>query len=46
MPDIVKRLDEFGLQVVGNSPEEFDAMIRAEIDRWTKVAKAANIKLD
>ncbi|MFM9969385.1 MAG: Bug family tripartite tricarboxylate transporter substrate binding protein [Burkholderiales bacterium] len=46
MPDIAKRLEEFGLEVVGNSPEEFDAMIRNEIDRWTKVAKASNIKLD
>ena len=46
MPDVSKRFTELGLEIVGGSPEEFDAMIRAEIDRWTKVAKAANIKLE
>lgn len=46
MPDVSKRFVELGLEIVGNSPEEFDAMIRTEIDRWTKVAKASNIKLD
>ena len=45
-PDVAKRMQEFGIQVVGNSPEEFGAFIRSEIERWTKVAKAANIKLD
>jgi len=46
MPDVAKRLAELGLEPVGNSPEEFDAMIRSELERWTKVAKAANIKFD
>jgi tripartite-type tricarboxylate transporter receptor subunit TctC len=45
-PDVAKRMQEFGIQVVGNSPEEFGEFIRREIERWTKVAKAANIKLD
>jgi tripartite-type tricarboxylate transporter receptor subunit TctC len=46
MPDVAQRLAELGLQPVGNAPEEFDAFIRSEIERWTKVAKAANIKFD
>ena len=46
MPDVAKRFTELGLEIVGNSPEEFDAMIRSEIERWTKVARDANIKLD
>ena len=46
MPDVSQRFVELGLEIVGNSPEEFDAMIRTEIERWTKVAKASNIKLD
>lgn len=45
-PEIAKRLVEFGIAPVGNSPEEFEAFIRSEIARWSKVAKAANIKLD
>jgi tripartite-type tricarboxylate transporter receptor subunit TctC len=45
-PDVAKRMQEFGVQVVGNSPEEFGAFIRSEIERWTKVANTAHIKLD
>jgi tripartite-type tricarboxylate transporter receptor subunit TctC len=45
-PEVAKRMEEFGVHVVGNSPEEFGEFIRREIERWTKVAKAANIKLD
>ena len=45
-PDLAKRLDELGLEPVGDSPEEFDAFIRSELERWAKVAKAANIHLD
>jgi tripartite-type tricarboxylate transporter receptor subunit TctC len=45
-PEVKKRMEEFGIQIVGNSPEEFSQYIRSEIARWTKVAKAANIKLD
>jgi tripartite-type tricarboxylate transporter receptor subunit TctC len=45
-PDVAKRMQEFGITVVGNSPEEFGEFIRREIERWTKVAKAAHISLD
>jgi tripartite-type tricarboxylate transporter receptor subunit TctC len=45
-PDVAKRMQDFGITVVGNSPDEFAKFIREEIERWTKVAKAANISLD
>ena len=45
-PDVKKRLQELGIDVVASSPEEFGAVIRSEISKWTKVAKTANIKLD
>lgn len=45
-PDVAKRMQDFGITVVGNSPDEFGKFIRDEIERWTKVAKAANISLD
>lgn len=45
-PDVAKRFAEIGLDPVGSSAEAFDSYIRAEIARWTKVAKAANVKLD
>lgn len=46
LPEMKKRMAEFGLQPVGNTPEEFDALIRSELDKWAKVAKAANIRVD
>jgi len=45
-PDVKKRMEDFGITVVGNSPDEFAKFIREEIARWTKVAKTANISLD
>jgi hypothetical protein len=31
---------------VGNKPEEFAAIMKAETAKWTKVVKAAGIKAD
>ena len=45
-PEVAKRMQGFGIQVVGNSPDEFAAFIRSEIQRWTKVARSAHISLD
>lgn len=45
-PDIAKRLAELGIEPVGNSPEDFASFIRSEIERWTRVAKAANVKME
>ena len=41
---VVKRFAELGLEIIGNSPEEFDGFIRSEIARWTRVAKNAGIQ--
>ena len=43
-PKMKARLANQGLELVGNTPEEFDAFIRAEIAKWSKVLKAAGIK--
>jgi tripartite-type tricarboxylate transporter receptor subunit TctC len=39
-----KRLAGQGLELVGNTPAEFDAFIRAEITKWGKVLQAAGVK--
>ena len=46
LPDMQERLQALGAEVVGSTPAEFAAYLAAEIDRWSKVAKAANVKLD
>jgi tripartite-type tricarboxylate transporter receptor subunit TctC len=42
-PEVKDKLQAQGAILVGNSPEEFADYIRSEIDKWGKVAKAANI---
>jgi len=43
-PAMKSRLAAQGLELVGNTPAEFDAWIRAEIDKWRAVLKAAGVK--
>ena len=45
-PKMKARLAGQGLELVGNTPEEFDAFIRAEIAKWSKVLKAAGVKAE
>ncbi len=45
-PDVIERLAGQGAEPVGNTPEEFTAFIRAEIDKWAKLVKAANMKAE
>jgi len=42
-PDVQKRLETLGAVPVGNTPEQFDAMIRSDTDRYGKLLKAAGI---
>jgi len=45
-PDVKEKLLGQGTVLAGNSPEEFAAFIRSEIDKWSKVVAAAGIKLN
>ena len=45
-PDFKARLNEIGLEPVGNTPEEFDTFIRTQIALWSKVVKAAHLAVD
>jgi tripartite-type tricarboxylate transporter receptor subunit TctC len=42
--EVKERLANAGLQVVTNTPQQFADFIRAEIDKWGKVIRAAGIK--
>lgn len=46
MPDVKRRLLEHGLDAVSNTPEQFNAYIRAETAKWAAVVKDANVKID
>ena len=41
-----ERLASLGLVPVGGTPDALGEYLRAEIARWTKVVKAAGIKID
>jgi len=43
-PDVRQRLEGVGADIIGNTPEQYAAFIRNEIDKWAKVIKAAGIK--
>jgi tripartite-type tricarboxylate transporter receptor subunit TctC len=45
-PEVRQRFGPLGIAPVTSSPEEFDKLIANEISTFTRLAKAANIKLD
>lgn len=45
-PAIRKRIEDTGSLVVGNSPEQFAAQIKAEFETYQKVVDSAKLKLD
>ena len=45
-PGVQKQLADLGVDIVGNSPQEFTAYIKAEIPKWTAVVKTSGASLD
>jgi len=43
VPEVGERLSRQGAEPVGNSPNEFAAVLRSEVSRWKKVIDAAGI---
>jgi tripartite-type tricarboxylate transporter receptor subunit TctC len=46
MPEVRARLVEGGLDPIVTKPEEFGDFIRAEIAKWSKVAKDVGARVD
>lgn len=44
-PEVAKKLVADGSTPVGSTPEAYTAVIRAEVEKWRKLAKAANLQL-
>jgi tripartite-type tricarboxylate transporter receptor subunit TctC len=45
-PEMKKNLDGQGMAPSGGTPEKFDKRIRGDYERWVKVVKDANIKIE
>jgi tripartite-type tricarboxylate transporter receptor subunit TctC len=46
LPEVRERLVNQGFEVIGSTPEEFGAYVRAEMKRWSRVVKASRASLD
>jgi len=44
IPEIRERMTAIGIDPIGGTPEELAAQLRADLIRWTKVARTAGIK--
>jgi tripartite-type tricarboxylate transporter receptor subunit TctC len=45
-PEVVQKLANLSAEVVGTSPQQSVSYFRDEVERWHKVIKAANIKME
>jgi tripartite-type tricarboxylate transporter receptor subunit TctC len=45
-PEVKAKLETMGMEVVGSTPEQFDALVRAELAKWTKVVQDNHIHAD
>jgi tripartite-type tricarboxylate transporter receptor subunit TctC len=44
--DLTERMKQQGMEPIGSTPEQFDALIRSEIEKWAKVVKLSGAKAD
>ena len=45
-PDTKERLTTLGFRAVANTPDEFGARIRLEMDKWGKVVRDAKLRIE
>lgn len=45
-PEVTARMAQLGMEPVGSTAEQYNATIRTEIDKWSRVIKTSGIKLD
>ena len=45
-PDIRKRMEDLGIEVVASTPAAFDAYLRHTMDKWGKLIAEQNISVE
>jgi tripartite-type tricarboxylate transporter receptor subunit TctC len=43
-PEVTARLENEGAEIIGNTPDEAAAIVRADLDKWADVIKRSGIK--
>lgn len=46
LPEVREYFEAAGIELAGSTPEQFAALLRSDIERFTKVARAANIRAE
>ncbi|HET9045638.1 MAG TPA: tripartite tricarboxylate transporter substrate binding protein [Casimicrobiaceae bacterium] len=46
MPDVVQKMQAQGFDLVGGTPEQFGALLKGEVERWSPVIKKVGLKVD
>lgn len=46
LPEIDKRMRELNLVPIGNTPQEFDAVLRGDLDKWSRFVRELDIKIE
>ena len=46
LPAVRARMTEVGYVVTGGTPEDFGRLIRSEMDKWAKILRDANIRIE
>jgi tripartite-type tricarboxylate transporter receptor subunit TctC len=46
MPDVRAKLEAAGIEIQGGTPQDYAALIKSDLAKWSKVVKAAGIALE
>lgn len=46
LPALVEALQQRGVKVVASTPDEFGAFMKADVARWSEIARAAEIRIE
>ncbi|WP_299793671.1 tripartite tricarboxylate transporter substrate binding protein [Ramlibacter sp.] len=46
MPELKKRAEEYGMEIVASKPEQFNAFLASEVRKWARVVTDAHIEAD
>lgn len=46
LPDVKERMFSLGMEVAGSTPEELAALVKVDIEKWSKVIKEAGVRVE